>query len=58
MKLKTIKNLKIGSNIEIKESKNKSLIGLKGKVIDETKNMFTIETQKGIKKIMKSQTKW
>jgi len=58
MKLKTIKNLKIGSNIEIKESKNKSLIGLKGKVIDETKNMFTIETQKGIKKIMKSQAKW
>lgn len=58
MKLKTIKNLKIGSNIEIKESKNKTLIGLKGKVIDETKNIFTIETQKGIKKIMKSQVKW
>lgn len=58
MKLKTIKDLKIGSNIEIKESKNKSLIGLKGKVIDETKNMFTVETQKGIKKIMKTQIKW
>jgi len=58
MKLKTIKDLKIGSNIEIKESKNKSLIGLKGKVIDETKNMFTIETQKGIKKIIKTQVKW
>ena len=48
----------IGLSIEVISSKNRTLVGLKGKVIDETKNMFTIETQKGIKKIMKSQTKW
>jgi ribonuclease P protein subunit POP4 len=28
----------IGRNIEIVEAKNKSLVGLKGKVVDETKN--------------------
>ena len=47
----------IGSNIEITKSKNTSLIGLKGKVIDETKNRITIETKKGVKKIIKSQIK-
>ena len=57
MKLKSIKNLMIGSSIEIIESKNKSLIGLKGKVIDETKNILTINTEKGIKKVIKSQIK-
>ncbi|MBL7147386.1 MAG: ribonuclease P protein subunit [Nanoarchaeota archaeon] len=58
MKLKAIKNLMIGSPIEITESKNKSLIGLKGNVIDETKNTLTINTKKGIKKAIKSQIKW
>lgn len=57
MKLKSIKNLMIGSNIEIAESKNKSLIGIKGKIIDETKNIIVIETKKGVKKIIKSQVK-
>ena len=58
MKLKLIKNLKIGSKIEITESKNKSLLGIKGKVIDETNNMVILETKKGVKKIIKSQIKW
>ncbi|MDP6641861.1 MAG: ribonuclease P protein subunit [Candidatus Nanoarchaeia archaeon] len=48
----------IGLTIEITESKNNSLIGLKGKIIDETKNTLTLETKKGIKKIIKSQIKF
>ncbi len=43
----------IGKDIEITKSKNKSLIGIKGKVIDETKNMIILDNQK---KLMKSQS--
>ncbi len=43
--------------MEITEAKNKSLIGLKGKIIDETRNMLTLDTKKGIKKLIKSQVK-
>ena len=43
----------IGKDIEITKSKNKSLIGVKGKVIDETKNMIILDNQK---KLMKSQS--
>lgn len=41
----------IGLTAEIVESTNKSLIGIKGKIIDETKNTLTI----GEKKVPKSQ---
>ncbi len=44
----------IGSHIEVVESENKDLVGLKGEVIDETKNMIVVEN-KGTKKIIKSQ---
>ena len=47
----------IGSEIRIISSLNPSLKNLKGKVIDETKNMMIIETDKGIKKIIKNQIK-
>lgn len=57
MNLKKIRNLIIGSNTEVIESKNKTLIGLKGKVIDQTKNTITLETKKGIKKIIISHVK-
>jgi len=57
MKLNWIKNLQIGSNIKVKESQNKYLVGLKGKVIDETKGILILETKKGVKKIIKSQIK-
>jgi ribonuclease P protein subunit POP4 len=40
----------IGSNIEVVDSKNSTLVGIKGKVTDETKNTLTI----GNKKILKS----
>jgi len=41
--------------MEVIDSKNKSLIGIKGKVIDETKNTFTIKTKEKMKKIAKNQ---
>lgn len=44
----------IGLDVEIVESKNKTLQGLKGKITDETKNTITIEGNK-TRKIMKSQ---
>lgn len=48
----------IGLNVEIIDAKNKSLIGIKGKIIDETKNIIFVETKdKGIKKIIKNQVK-
>lgn len=46
----------IGLKVEVTESKNKSLIGIKGTIIDETKNMIIIELEdKTIKKIIKDQ---
>ncbi len=47
----------IGSEIEIISSSNPNLKGIKGKIIDETKNMLIIETEKGVKKIIKNQIK-
>lgn len=37
----------IGLDVEVIESKNKKNIGIKGKVIDETKNMLVIERNDG-----------
>ena len=54
MQIKDIVSMNlIGKDIEITKSKNKSLIGVKGKVIDETKNMIILDNQK---KLMKSQS--
>jgi len=47
--MKELKQIYIGEITTITESKNKSLIGLTGKIIDETKNTFKIQTIKGIK---------
>ncbi len=43
----------IGQNISITSSKNKEIIGIKGKVIMETKNMITLDTQNGRRDIPK-----
>lgn len=43
----------IGKEVEIINSANKDLVGLKGIIVDETKNMFEIETKKGDKKVQK-----
>tara|TARA_Y100000310_G_C20395065_1_gene674693 strand:- start:328 stop:606 length:279 start_codon:yes stop_codon:yes gene_type:complete len=46
----------VGLNIEITSSKNPSIKGMKGKIINETKNMFEIETEEGeTKKLIKEQ---
>lgn len=45
----------IGLEVEIIDSKNKSLIGLKGLIIDETKNMLSIEKDGVVKSVIKSQ---
>ena len=44
----------IGLDIEVIEAKNPTLIGIKGKIIDETKYTLTIKDQT-IKKILKDQ---
>jgi len=38
----------IGSRLEVADSKNKTLVGLKGKIENETKNMFILDTGKRI----------
>ena len=43
----------IGKNVEIIDSSNKDLIGIKGKIVDETKNMFEIEINNNTKKVQK-----
>lgn len=48
----------IGLEIEIVKSNNRTLEGLKGKILDESKNMFKIETDDHkIKNIIKNQVK-
>lgn len=48
----------IGLTVEVVGSTNKFNIGIKGTVLDETKNILTIETGKEIKKIQKKGTKF
>jgi len=43
----------IGTEVEVIDAKNRYNIGIKGKVIDETKNTLVIETAKGRKRIIK-----
>jgi ribonuclease P protein subunit POP4 len=43
----------IGLEVEVKKSTNKSQIGIKGRVVDETYNMLIIETKKGEKMVEK-----
>ena len=45
----------IGLEIEIIKSTNHSLNGLKGVVVDETKNTLIIETNEGRKSLLKQQ---
>ncbi len=54
MNLETISEYDlIGQEITIMQSKNKEIVGLKGKIIMETKNMITIKTDNGKKNIPK-----
>ena len=48
----------IGLDTKIINSYNRQVIGLNGTIINETKSMFTINTEKGIKMIPKSTNDW
>ena len=48
----------IGLNTEIVKSTNPQVIGLNGRIINETKSMFTINTENGAKSIAKSTNSW
>ena len=43
----------IGKEAAIVDAKNRANIGIKGKIIDETKSTFTIRTSEGQKKVIK-----
>ena len=43
----------IGLDIEIVDAQNESLVGIKGVVIDETRNCLIIGTKDGEKKVLK-----
>ena len=47
----------VGETAEITEAKNKTLVGVKGRIIDETKSTITIQEGKKTKKIIKEQVK-
>lgn len=51
---KFIKGEFIGRRIKIRECTDTSLKGIEGTIVDETKNMFAIETKYGIKKVAKN----
>ena len=48
----------IGLNTEITKSSNPQVVGLNGRIVDETKSMFTINTAKGVKSISKASNSW
>ena len=48
----------IGLKTKISDSSNPQVIGLNGTIINETKSMFTINTQNGMKNIPKSTNQW
>lgn len=45
----------IGLEIEIVNARNQSLIGLRGKIVEETRNMLTIMQENKEKKLIKDQ---
>ena len=48
----------IGLDTEIIKSTNSQVVGLNGRIINETKSMFTINTEKGAKTIAKNTNNW
>ena len=48
----------IGLHTEIMQSSNPQIIGLNGRIVDETKSMFRINTKNGAKSIAKSGNSW
>lgn len=48
----------IGLDTIITKSTNPQVVGLNGRIINETKSMFTIDTKNGVKSIAKSTNNW
>ncbi|MCV0430015.1 ribonuclease P protein subunit [Nitrosopumilus sp.] len=48
----------IGLETKIVQSTNPEIIGLNGRIVNETKSMFTINTKKGAKTIAKNTNNW
>ena len=48
----------IGLQAQLVSSNNKQIVGLNGKIMDETKFMFILNTKNGIKRLAKSTSKW
>ena len=48
----------IGLQTQIVESNDKQIIGINGQIIDETKFMFVLSTENGIKRFAKSSSLW
>ncbi len=48
----------IGLHTEITQSTNPQIIGLNGRIVDEIKSMFKINTKNGTKSIAKSENSW
>jgi ribonuclease P protein subunit POP4 len=48
----------IGLKTQITDSTNSEIIGLNGTIINETKSMFGLRTERGIKLIPKSNNSW
>jgi ribonuclease P protein subunit POP4 len=48
----------IGMHTEVVNSSNPQIIGINGRIVDETKSMIRINTVKGIKTIAKSNNDW
>jgi ribonuclease P protein subunit POP4 len=46
----------IGLQVEVADSTNSCLIGFSGIVVDETRNMFLLETERGLLRIPKQNT--
>ncbi|MEW6043713.1 MAG: ribonuclease P protein subunit [Thermoproteota archaeon] len=48
----------IGLQTQVVNSTNKSIVGITGKIVDETKFMFTLQTTRGLKMIPKQHNTW
>jgi ribonuclease P protein subunit POP4 len=48
----------IGLDATVVESNNAAIVGLSGKIVDETKSMLVLDTKNGMKKIPKGGTQW
>ena len=48
----------IGLSAQLVESGNKQIIGVSGKIVDETKFMFTLDTRNGLNKLPKAHSSW